>query len=91
MGCGDWVTGAFETTLDSWVSPLTSKIQSDKLAFTNSSSYYVGWAWFKVAPAVLDSIFVTKVDHTWDTDQFLVNVNFDVKAVQNLDYNGMPY
>ena len=87
----DWVTGAFETTLDSWVSPLTSKIQSDKLAFTNSSSYYVGWAWFKVAPAVLDSIFVTKVDHTWDTDQFLVNVNFDVKAVQNLDYNGMPY
>ena len=87
----DWVTGAFETTLDSWVSPLTSKIQADKLAFTNSSSYYVGWAWFKVAPAVLDSIFVTKVDYTWDTDQFLVNVNFDVKAVQNLDYNGMPY
>lgn len=87
----DWVTGAFETTLDSWVSPLTSAIQSDKLAFGSAASYYVGWAWFKVSPAVLNSIFITKVDHTWDTDQFLVNVNFDVKAVQNLDYNGMPY
>lgn len=87
----DWITGAFETTLNSWVSPLTSSIQSDKLSFGSTASYHVGWAWFKVAPAVLDSIFVTKVDNTWDTDQFLVNVNFDVKAVQNLDYNGMPY
>ena len=46
---------------------------------------------FKVTPRVLDPIFINQCDDTWDSDQFLVNVFFDVKAVQNLDYNGLPY
>ena len=40
---------------------------------------------------VLDSIFVSQCDSTVDSDQFLVESFFDVKAVQNLDYDGMPY
>lgn len=87
----DWYSGAFETTLNQWLAPLTHEIQTSKLAFGSSSTYAVSWAWFKIDPAVLNSIFVTAVDSTWDTDQFLVNAFFDVKVVQNLDYNGMPY
>lgn len=89
----DWYSGAFETTLNQWLSPLTHSIQVSKIEFGSSSSPVVSpsWAWFKIDPAVLNSIFVIAVDSTWDTDQFLVNAFFDVKVVQNLDYNGMPY
>lgn len=89
----DWYSGAFETTLNQWLSPLTHSIQVSKIEFGSASSSVVSpsWAWFKIDPAVLNSIFVTAVDSTWDTDQFLVNAFFDVKVVQNLDYNGMPY
>lgn len=89
----DWVSGAFETTLDSWVAPLTMEEQITKLLFNpNSGSIFsMNYGFFKVTPRVLDPIFVGKCDDTWDSDQFLVNVSFNVKPVQNLDYNGMPY
>lgn len=89
----DWYSGAFETTLNQWLSPLTHSIQVSKIEFGSSSSPVVSpsWVWFKIDPAVLNPIFVSAVDSTWDTDQFLVNAFFDVKVVQNLDYNGMPY
>lgn len=93
----DWVSGAFETTLDTWVAPLTIEQQVSKLAYDAVSGgvatfgYTMTYGFFKVTPRVLDSIFVTPCDDTWDTDQFLVNVAFNVKPVQNLDYNGMPY
>lgn len=92
----DWISGAFETTLDTWVSPLTVDQQVSKLAVNTESGgivygYSMTYGFFKVTPRVLDSIFVTPCNDTWDTDQFLVNVSFNVKPVQNLDYNGMPY
>lgn len=89
----DWVSGAFETTLDTWVAPLTIDQQMTKLLFNpeSGSVFSMNYGFFKVTPMVLDSIFVTACDDTWDTDQFLVNVAFNVKPVQNLDYNGMPY
>lgn len=92
----DWISGAFETTLDTWVSPLTVDQQISKLAVSTDSGgivygYSMTYGFFKVTPRVLDSIFVTPCNDTWDTDQFLVNVSFNVKPVQNLDYNGMPY
>lgn len=93
----DWVSGAFETTLDSWVAPLTIEQQTSKLAYDVVSGgvvtfgYSMTYGFFKVTPRVLNPIFVTSCDDTWDTDQFLVNVSFNVKPVQNLDYNGMPY
>lgn len=89
----DWVSGAFETTLDTWVAPLTIDQQMTKLLFApeSGSIFSMNYGFFKVTPMVLDSIFVTPCDDTWDTDQFLVNVAFNVKPVQNLDYNGMPY
>lgn len=89
----DWVSGAFETTLDSWVAPLTVQEQITKLLFNpdSGSVFSMNYGFFKATPRVLDSIFVGKCDDTWDSDQFLVNVSFNVKPVQNLDYNGMPY
>lgn len=89
----DWISGAFETTLDTWVAPLTIDQQMTKLLFVpeSGSVFSMNYGFFKVTPMVLDSIFVTPCDDTWDTDQFLVNVAFNVKPVQNLDYNGMPY
>jgi hypothetical protein len=89
----DWVSGAFETTLDSWVAPLTIEEQMTKLLFNpdSGSIFSMNYGFFKVTPRVLDPIFVGKCDDTWDSDQFLVNVSFNVKPVQNLDYNGMPY
>jgi hypothetical protein len=89
----DWVSGAFETTLDSWVAPLTVDEQITKLLFNPDSGFVfsMNYGFFKVTPRVLDPIFVQECTDTWDSDQFLVNVSFNVKPVQNLDYNGMPY
>lgn len=88
----DWVSGAFETSLSSWVTPLTVTQQITKLLFGgNGATAAMNYGFFKVTPRVLDPIFISQCDDTWDSDQFLVNVFFDVKAVQNLDYNGLPY
>lgn len=88
----DCVEGAFLTSLTSWVTPLT--IDEIMLKVTLSSpplTWSPNYGLFKVSPRVLDSIFVSQCDNTIDTDQFLVESFFDVKVVQNLDYNGMPY
>lgn len=88
----DFVDGAFLTTLTSWVTPLTiSEIVSKVSLAIPTGSWSVNYGFFKVSPRVLDSIFVTSCDNTVDTDQFLVESFFDVKLVQNLDYDGMPY
>lgn len=65
------------------------------------------YTFFKVNPSILDNIFNTQIlrpvlddemnvlyetaDVTSDTDQLLINCKFDVKAVRNLDRNGLPY
>lgn len=88
----DCVDGAFLTSLTSWVTPLTiSEIVSKVSLATSTGPWSVNYGFFKVSPRVLNSIFVTPCDNTVDTDQFLVESFFDVKLVQNLDYDGMPY
>lgn len=88
----DCIEGAFLTSLTSWVTPLT--IDEIVLKITlgaSTSTWSPNYGLFKVSPRVLNSIFVSQCDNTIDTDQFLVEAFFDVKAVQNLDYDGMPY
>ena len=88
----DCIEGAFLTSLTSWVTPLTIKEIISKVSLgTNSGPWSPNYGLFKVSPRVLNSIFVTQCDNTIDTDQFLVESFFDVKVVQNLDYDGMPY
>lgn len=88
----DCIEGAFLTSLKSWVSPLT--IDEIVLKITlgaSTSTWSPNYGLFKVSPRVLNSIFVPQCDDTIDTDQFLIESFFDVKLVQNLDYDGMPY
>lgn len=87
----DTVDGAFLTSLTSWVSPLTSNYQMLRFYDPANGVFNMNYSFFKVNPNVLDSIFVQSCTDTVDTDQFLIQAYFDVKKVQNLDYNGMPY
>lgn len=88
----DCIEGAFLTSLTSWVTPLTIDEIVLKITLGSSTTTWSpNYGLFKVSPRVLNSIFVSQCDDTIDTDQFLVESFFDVKVVQNLDYNGMPY
>jgi hypothetical protein len=88
----DFVDGAFLTSLTSWVTPLTIDEIVAKISLgAGTGSWSPNYGLFKISPFVLDSIFVSQCDSTVDTDQFLVESFFDVKVVQNLDYDGMPY
>ena len=88
----DCIEGAFLTSLTSWVTPLTIDEIVLKITLGSSTTTWSpNYGLFKVSPRVLNSIFVSQCDDTIDSDQFLVESFFDVKAVQNLDYDGMPY
>lgn len=77
----DRVSGDFLGTAKDWVQ------QFNDDDFTNQTFHTLS----KVHPQVLDKVFGVSVNSDVSTDQFLVNANFDVKAVRNLDYNGLPY
>lgn len=83
----DVVKGAFRDSLSYWVAPITSHYAE----FGSSPDYKITWPFFKVNPSVLDSIFAVNASSDINTDNLLVNAYFDVKAVRNLDYAGLPY
>lgn len=87
----DTVDGAFLTSLTSWVAPLTSNYQMLRFYDSDNSEFSMNYSFFKVNPNVLDPIFLQACTDAVDTDQFLIQAYFDVKKVQNLDYNGMAY
>lgn len=87
----DYVLGAFTTTEKEWVAPITPSIWKNMLSTISTGSSSISYNIFKVNPSILDSIFQVNADSKWDTDPFLINCAFDVKAVRNLDYSGMPY
>ena len=87
----DEVKGAFAVSLPNWVA------QYDKdyvpLGYAPNASLLPA---LKVRPSILDDIFgvnaaVDKSGIQINTDQLLNCVNFEVHAVRNLDYNGVPY
>ena len=91
----DEVCGAFTTTLQQWVAPINPnylKSWFDK-SFDPSSlgALNLNYNWFKINPSILDNIFIQKADSTWDSDQLWIAAYFDIKAVRNFDYDGMPY
>ena len=85
----DQVHGAFiNGGLGAWVAPVGHDYLSYMLSLVTSDIQY---QFYKVRPQVLDPIFSRQVDSTNESDQFLVNAAFDIKAVRNLDRNGLPY
>lgn len=85
----DKVSGVFASSLTNWVTPLNKitaqSIQKGDTSFVNDSFFY------KVNPRILDNVLSVAVDSTVDTDQFLINCGFDVKAVRNISRDGLPY
>lgn len=77
-------------TLAYWVAPLTR----DYIASVTLDGSPKDYRFFKCNPSVLDSIFVQAAGANGGgikTDNLLINCHFDVKAVRNLDYDGLPY
>ena len=88
----DGVCGAFTTTLQQWVAPINPAYLSSWLRkFWSAGDFSINYNWFKINPSVLDNIFIQKADSTWDSDQLWIAAYFDIKAVRNFDYDGMPY
>lgn len=94
----DVVNGAFTTTLKSWVSPVTESLLSGWFGFgyqegdvNENTRVVLNYKFFKVNPAVLDSIFGVNADSTWDTDQLLVNSYIGCYVARNLSRDGVPY
>lgn len=90
----DLVHGAFfNGGLDAWVAPIDKNYINEYLnnmgaAVANGAFNY---HFFKIPPSVLNPIFAISADSSVDTDQLLINAAFDIKAVRNLDRNGLPY
>lgn len=94
----DRVRGAFRRGSDGfadWVAPLDDNFFQQYLesisgrldVYNNSLNYH----FFKVNPSVLNPIFDVDADSHLVTDQLLINTSFDIKAVRNLDYDGLPF
>lgn len=90
----DVVNGAFRTTMTHWVAPVTPDYLRDMFVGEDGRFLFnYSYPFLKVNPWILSakSIFFVSPDSTVDTDCLLINSFFDVKAVRNLDYDGMPY
>lgn len=85
----DKVAGGFTSTLDYWVTPLNKLSAVDiknGLTYSLTDDFF-----YKVNSKILDSVLAISVDDTVETDQFLINCGFDVKAVRNISRDGLPY
>lgn len=69
-------------TLYDWAIPRRDLTENDNLP--TLGAYYIN-------PHVLDSIFAVEADDTESTDQFLVNVYCDIKAIRPMSVIGLPY
>lgn len=90
----DEIHGSFIDTLVSWVSPLTESYMSayrQACKDAGFSDITMTYNFFKVNPHIVDNIFGVQADSSINTDQLLINSFFDIKAVRNFDYNGLPY
>jgi hypothetical protein len=89
----DVVRGAFIDTLKSWTAPIGRDYL--KVYFDNNNvpggAHFGFYTWFKVNPSVVNPIFGVVADGSWNTDQLLVNCDFDVRVARNLSYDGLPY
>lgn len=71
-------------SLCSWVSPRYI------FPYVNGGVYYVTPSDLYVNPSIFDNIFAIHADSKDDTDTFLNNVYFDVKAIRPMSELGLP-
>lgn len=91
----DTSVGAFKRSLSNWVLSypfvLPDNTGDDNHLPAAVQDGALNYTFFKMSPHVVDPIFVLQADDSVDTDQFWISSFFDVKAVRNLDVNGLPY
>lgn len=86
----DVVAGAFTGPLAYWAAPMSTAYFKALLASIKNGKKLTP-AFFKCNPSILDTIFGIAADASLDSDNLLVSCFNDIKAVRNLDYNGLPY
>lgn len=93
----DLSVGAFKTSLSSWVISYGNQSVANQLGSPDENNEPVpsvapmNYTAFKVNPNSVNPIFAVEADSSFDTDQLLCSTFFDVKAVRNLDVDGLPY
>ena len=84
----DVVTGDFCDTMKYWAAPMSSDYFKKLSAIGDGK---LSPSFFKCNPSLLDTIFAINASGDYRTDNLLVSCFQDIKAVRNLDYNGLPY
>ncbi len=87
----DQIHGVFRNTLKNWVTPINRQLNLNLSTVTTSLSPITNYINFKMSPRILNNVFGVSFDGSYETDQFLVNADFDIKAVRNVSRNGLPY
>ena len=95
----DRTTGELAKTLSHWVLNYSSSDLASSLSLSDSAFPGVGqtipgnitYPFFKVNPHVVDELFGFAADSETSTDGLMCSAFFDIKAVRNLDINGLPY
>lgn len=91
----DLSVGGFKRSLNSWVMSYGNASVAAQLAAgantPEGQNWYVTYVLQKVNPNSVDPIFAVAADSSIATDQFLCSAFFDIKAVRNLDVDGLPY
>lgn len=98
----DQSVGGFKRSLNSWVISYSNQSVVNQVTLPDDappiepsepvpSVAPMNFTFFKVNPNCLNPIFAVNVDSNMNTDQFLCSSFFDVKAVRNLDTDGLPY
>lgn len=93
----DTSVGGFKRSLNSWIMSYNNDSLFAQVGSNSSKPEppydisYMNYSAFKVNPNSVDPIFAVNADSSFDTDQFLCSTFFDIKAVRNLDVDGLPY
>ena len=93
----DCSVGAFKNTLRNWVISYDNVSVANQLNVSDlgndpsPTALPMNYTFFKVNPNSLNPLFAVEVDDKISTDQFLCSSYFDIKAVRNLDIDGLPY
>lgn len=81
-----YTQGFFRGSFRHWVSPLDRFQDAVSTGSPGMSQYNNMY----VTPSVLDSIFYTAYDGRIISDQFVVDMNFDIKSVRPMSVLGLP-
>lgn len=98
----DQSVGGFKRTLNSWVISYSNQSVVNQVTLPDDAPPTepsepvppvapMNFTFFKVNPNCLNPIFAVEANSDMSTDQFLCSSFFDVKAVRNLDTDGLPY